>query len=487
MSMIFQETERMELKRVLNDSLPKEIVAFLNSFDGAIYIGVNDDGSLAGVDNLDEIQKKIADIITTQILPNPQKFLELGSKYIDGKNIVEIKVAKGNSLYYVKKYGRSASGCFVRIGTTCRSMTENEIEQRFIDSISIPEKAIKDIPILREDLTFAKLKQYLISKGIHITERNFYKNFGLVTPDGKFNILADILADENMNSIKVAVFKGKDKSVFLKRNEYGYTCLIESLEKVLNYCDALNETFIDLSVRPRKEHRLFSSEAFKEAWINACVHNKWSEESVPAVYWFEDRLEIVSYGGIPKNLTKEEFLSGKTEPVNKELMKIFLQCGIVEHSGHGVPIVVREYGENAYTFSKNMITVTIPFNKVTHFECDKKAEAVAESGVDNCSIGVESGVDNYENGVESGVESGVDNCSIGVESGVVHKPEYNDEKSTEKMLECIRDNPSVTLKMLSIKLSIPKRTVDRIIKKLKEQSIIIRVGSDRKGTWKIIK
>ena len=44
-------------------------------------------------------------------------------------------------------------------------------------------------------------------------------------------------------------------------------------------------------------------------------------------------------------------------------MKIFLQCGIVEHSGHGVPIVVKEYGEKAYSFSQNMITVTIPFNR----------------------------------------------------------------------------------------------------------------------------
>lgn len=130
---------------------------------------------------------------------------------------------------------------------------------------SIPEKAIKDIPVLRDDLTFAKLKQYLINKGIHINEETLYKNFGLVTADGKFNLLAEILADENMNSIKVAVFKGKDKSEFVKRNEYGYTCLIESLEKVINYCDALNETFIDVSVRPRREQRLFSSEAFKEA------------------------------------------------------------------------------------------------------------------------------------------------------------------------------------------------------------------------------
>ena len=156
--------------------------------------------------------------------------------------------------------------------------------------------------------------------------------------------MAELLADDNMNSIKV--------SVFIKRNEYGYTCLIESLEKILMYCDTLNETFIDVSVRPRIEKRMFSSEAFKEAWINACVHKKSSEQLCPAEYWFEDRLEIVSYGGLPRNLTKEEFLEGKTEPVNKKLMKIFLQCGIVEHSEHGVPIVVREYWEEAYKFSE---------------------------------------------------------------------------------------------------------------------------------------
>ena len=53
--MLFQETERTELKRVFNDSLPKEIVAFLNSFDGTVYIGVEDDGTVVGVNNLDLI------------------------------------------------------------------------------------------------------------------------------------------------------------------------------------------------------------------------------------------------------------------------------------------------------------------------------------------------------------------------------------------------------------------------------------------------
>ena len=241
-----------------------------------------------------------------------------------------------------------------------------------------------------------------------------------------------------MNSIKVAVFKGKDKSEFVKRNEYGYTCPIESLEKVINYCDALNETFIDVSVRPRKEQRLFSSEAFKEAWINACVHNKWAEELAPAVYWFEDRMEIVSYGGIPKNLTKEEFLSGKTEPVNKELMKIFLQCGIVEHSGHGVPIVIKEYGEKAYSFSQNMITVTIPFNRPKQLKNEPVNEPVKLT------------------------------------------------KSAKKVLQALKTNSESTIDEIATSISVSRETVKRSLKSLSEKGLIKRVGSYKTGYWEII-
>lgn len=92
--MIFQETEKIELKRIFNDTLPKEMVAFLNSFDGTIYIGVEDDGTIIGINDLDETQKKIADIITTQILPNPQSFVDLGTKFLGGKNVIEIKVRR---------------------------------------------------------------------------------------------------------------------------------------------------------------------------------------------------------------------------------------------------------------------------------------------------------------------------------------------------------------------------------------------------------
>ncbi len=126
--MSYIETEKVELKRTLNDTFEKEVVAFLNSHDGTIYIGVEDNGTIVGVNNTDKLLKEISDVITDKILPDCKNFVHPSAIYEDGKMIIKVEVSKGNSLYYIKKYGRSALGCYVRIGTTCKSMSEDEIE-----------------------------------------------------------------------------------------------------------------------------------------------------------------------------------------------------------------------------------------------------------------------------------------------------------------------------------------------------------------------
>ena len=60
--MIFAETEKTELKQKLTDALPKEIVAFLNTEGGTIFVGVDDSGKVCGVNNVDDSLKKIADV-----------------------------------------------------------------------------------------------------------------------------------------------------------------------------------------------------------------------------------------------------------------------------------------------------------------------------------------------------------------------------------------------------------------------------------------
>lgn len=101
--MIFIENGRIELKREMNETVERAIVAFLNSHNGVIYIGVEDNWTINGVEKLDKVMKKIADIIVNNILHSCQELINISVKYVEGKMIIEIQVKKGRVLYYIKK------------------------------------------------------------------------------------------------------------------------------------------------------------------------------------------------------------------------------------------------------------------------------------------------------------------------------------------------------------------------------------------------
>ena len=101
--MKFQESETIELKRILTKDFAKEVVAFLNARNGTIQIGVNDNGDVLGVSNVDKTMREIRDIIRDQILPSTEGLCEIGSLLEDDKTIIVVKVSKGTKLYYIKK------------------------------------------------------------------------------------------------------------------------------------------------------------------------------------------------------------------------------------------------------------------------------------------------------------------------------------------------------------------------------------------------
>ena len=263
------------------------------------------------MNNIDENMRKISDVITDQISPRCVSFVSQYHETFEGKNIIRIEVKKGNQLFYIKKYGMSEAGCYVRIGSSCKSLLPEEIQDRFIKSLQIHEQNIIDIPSRKKDLTFKILKNYLLSNDNHLSENTFLDNYHLLTKNGEYNYLAEILSDKNDIVINVATFSSNDKTQYLSREEFGGKCLLLAMEQAKNYINSINQTFINLETTPRKEIKMFDTEAFEQAWINACVHNKWSESNHPGIYVYRDRLEIESFGGIPKTLTKEQFLSGK--------------------------------------------------------------------------------------------------------------------------------------------------------------------------------
>ena len=472
----YAETEKTELKQKYTDSIPKEIVAFLNSDGGTVYIGVDDNGSVCGVENLDETLKKIADIIENQILPDPRPFIELGTKYVEQKHVIEIKVKKGEGLYYIKKYGRSAQGCFIRVGSTCRSMTEEQIRithNKYLDS----KVRITEIPSRMKNPTFQYLKLLLTEKGYTINETTFAENFHLLTKDGEYNKMAELLADRNEFSIKVVRFKGKEKADGISmRNEYGDKCLLVAMKQAFDYCaDVLNETRTSFHKGLRVDTPLFDRTAFREAWFNACLHNNWVDGTPPAIYVFTDRLEIISTGGLPVNLSKEDFFRGVSKPVNEELAKLFIRLDLMEQTGYGVPRVTQSYGTDVFEFLDFFIRVTIPFAFEIEFEEEGEVEPISK----------EDGSNSTETTQKSAEKTDAQKNAQELPSKLPSKLPKDCPKIAQKTYLAIAANPYVTIEELSKKLKISSRTVKYHIALLRDK-FIKRVGSDKTGHWELL-
>ena len=257
---------------------------------------------------------------------------------------------------------------YIRIGSSKENIKKHpEREAALFRILNFGPPNLLNTESRFSDLTFDQLFLYYDMKGIKLNKKTFKTNLELLTKDGKYNMLAQLLSDDPHIPIRFAVFNGKDKtSTMYAVREYGNMCLLMSLDKVLDFGDTLNVPQADERERKveRKEVMLFSKQAFAEAVINAFAHNHWVNGDSPMFTAYEDRIEIVSLGTLPPGQTKEGFFGGISIPVNKKLSEILLQLHISEKSGRGVPRIVKEYGQEAFEFRDNAIVVTIPFNRL---------------------------------------------------------------------------------------------------------------------------
>lgn len=115
------EDNTTEFKAQLNDSLEKEVVAFLNSAKGGdLYIGVDDGGQVVGIEDADALMLTISDRIKNNILPSCLGLYDVYAEEHDGKTIIHVIVTRGTEKpYYLKRYGQSPIGCYMRVGAAC--------------------------------------------------------------------------------------------------------------------------------------------------------------------------------------------------------------------------------------------------------------------------------------------------------------------------------------------------------------------------------
>ena len=437
------ESNKIEFKSKYTDQIIKEIVSFLNADGGKIYIGVNDDGSICGAQKIDEILRNISDVVTTQIEPSAIEDVKPELEFLEGLPVVVINVKKGIlPLYCIKKYGFSSNGCLIRIGSSCRSMSESQINERYKLRF-FEDDIIVSSPTNLETLSFFTLKNSYLEAGLRLNDDTFETNLKLINSRGKYNIMAELLSDNNRFSLIFVKFNGLNKASISHRSDYGDKSIIFGYKQLMNRIAAENICLSNTTIRPRIDTYLFDYDSVNEAIVNAIVHNDWSITE-PQVSFFRDRIEILSHGGLPHNLSIEEFYRGISKPRNTRLMKIFSDLDIVDHTGHGVPIIIEKYGKEAFEISDNHIIVTIPFDK-----------QVMES--------------------------------INVGQNVGRNVDVNINDIERKIIEMLISDPTLTAEKISKKIGKSKRTAERYLKSLQEKGFILRTGSDKKGYWKIIK
>ena len=224
---------------------------------------------------------------------SPSIYFTFDEDVIDGNRVVVLSIPAARIVPTEFKNVR-----YIRVGSSKENIKMHpEREAALFRVLNYGAPSLLNTQARFEDLTFDQLFLYFDMKGIKLNRNTFKKNLELLTIDGKYNLLAQLLSDNPRIPIRFSLFSGEDKtSTMYAVREFGGMCLLLALDKVIDFGDTLNVPQADERDRKveRKEVMLFNTQAFKEAVINAFQHNLWVSGTAPMFTAFPDRLEITS-------------------------------------------------------------------------------------------------------------------------------------------------------------------------------------------------
>ncbi len=385
------ENRNLEYKRQLSrdERFERSVVAFLNSREGGtIFVGIGDDGTVCCVANPYLSQRQIADRIRNNIRPATMGLFDIGVEEREGKPVLRIVVSSGpDRPYHLKKYGMTPQGCFVRVGSQTQQIPEAEIEALFARRA---RTSLRTVPAPNQNLRFEQLRIRYEEHGKSLNDR-FKETLELLTPDGRYNLVAYLLADDNNVSIKVAKYAGDDKIELIENEEYGFCSILRACDRVLDKLMVENTTSARIGPKYRQERKRYDPIAVREAVINAFVHNDWIDLDTPVFELFSDRLEITSHGSLLPGMTREDLLSGCSRIRNRELMRVFRDVELVEQLGSGMRRMLDAYSPDIFRYTETFFHVVVRFPGTVAAEsrAESRAESGAESGAESNFTAIE--------------------------------------------------------------------------------------------------
>ena len=337
--MTFQESEMVELKAIVVEDIKKEIIAFANCKGGKLYIGVQNDGTVSGLDDPDRASLQVSNMVRDAIKPDLTMFIHYETLTVDGKKIVAIDIQQGTERpYYIAKKGLRPEGVYVRQGYSSVPATNTMIRHMIKETDG---DRFEEMRSIEQNLTFVKAGKEFSDRNIKFGQTQM-KTLGIVTQDGVYTNLGLLLSDQCVHTIKAAVFEGTNQNQFKDRKEFTGS-LFQQMDDVYDFIDFRNQIHSSFEKLRRIDRRDYPEAAVREALLNLLIHREYSFRASSFISIYTDRIEFTSIGGLVRGVTLKDVTMGVSVCRNVKLANVFYRLELIEAYGTGILKIMDAY------------------------------------------------------------------------------------------------------------------------------------------------
>ena len=370
------ENSGVEFKRDIlqNHQLAKELVAFSNLEGGMVLLGVDDDGTIAGLTrkNLEEwVMTACRDKIRPGIIPAFQTIRDMEP----GKDVAVVRVPRGGDVH--SQWHENRNTYYIRVGSQSREPTPQELGRLFqqrgmfrADLRPVSGTSIDDLDRRRLKDYFGRVRQQDVPIDDDIGGWQTLLVNTEIMAEERVTLSGMLLFGNTPNrflpqaGIDAAAFPGTEKDYAAKERltlrgpmtslmgtdgEILERGLVEQAWEFVRRNISVTATLED-GVR-RVERLTYPVEAVRETVVNALIHRDYLLSNTDielAIY--RDRMEVISPGKLPNGITPERMRAGTRAARNQLLKDMMRDYGYLEHMGMGVPRkIVRGMNEHNQT------------------------------------------------------------------------------------------------------------------------------------------
>ena len=324
------------------DQMAAEMIAFANAEGGTIYIGIDDQGQVVGVDN-PKLEEWVVQVARNNC--DPAMFPVIKKINYRGKQVLAVYIARGTTAYSNNK-----GQYFIRVGSTKQVPSKEELARLFqhramfcFDESPVP---VTDLP----DLALDKINAYLKKIGQAPIEQSLIDQTQLlnnlkITHQAQPTIAGLLLFGKSgilpQSGVSAAAFAGADVSAKTSDAKNIEGTLPDQLSEALHFVERNMSIKSEINGLQRHDHPEYDRLVVREALVNALAHRDYSiTGSRIRLNMFADRLEISSPGGLPNTLTLENIKTIQYSR-NPIVVSFLTGLGYMERRGEGIMRMIR--------------------------------------------------------------------------------------------------------------------------------------------------